>query len=224
MVKNGYDRAYNRLRKQLSRLRQEQALVEAYAADGWRGASREKVKPVAEIKRAKEQITRCKEFIRECVKYCDEAEGDKSIPAELFDEDGELDLDHIFCSKCGGNESTDDNDIILCDGHCDRAYHVRCLVPPVDPESLPEDEGWLCPSCDRKIDMIDIINDEFGTEYEYDTPWEQVLAPGTLPVSPNAADLGVSSPRHAPVDLGRLEGMLAGADLPSEDEEDEDYQ
>jgi len=94
----------------------------------------------------------------------------------------------------------------------------------VDPESLPEDEGWLCPSCDRKIDMIDIINDEFGTEYEYDTPWEQVLAPGTLPVSPNAADLGVSSPRHAPVDLGRLEGMLAGADLPSEDEEDEDYQ
>lgn len=27
------------------------------------------------------------------------------IPAELFDEDGELDLDHIFCSKCRGNES-----------------------------------------------------------------------------------------------------------------------
>lgn len=36
--------------------RHEQALVEAYAADGWRGASREKVKPVAEIKRAKDQV------------------------------------------------------------------------------------------------------------------------------------------------------------------------
>ena len=46
----------NRLRSQLSRLRHEQALVEAYAADGWRGASREKVKPVAEIKRAKDQV------------------------------------------------------------------------------------------------------------------------------------------------------------------------
>ena len=33
-----------------------QALVEAYAADGWRGASRDKVKPLAEIKRAKEQV------------------------------------------------------------------------------------------------------------------------------------------------------------------------
>ena len=30
--------------------------MEAYAADGWRGASRDKVKPLAEIKRAKEQV------------------------------------------------------------------------------------------------------------------------------------------------------------------------
>ena len=36
IVRNAYDRAYNRLKGQLSRLRQEQALVEAYAADGWR--------------------------------------------------------------------------------------------------------------------------------------------------------------------------------------------
>ena len=44
-----------------------------------------------------------------------------------------------------------ENDIILCDGMCNRAYHVRCLVPPVNPEELPEDEGWLCPACDRKV-------------------------------------------------------------------------
>ena len=140
-----------------------------------------------------------------------------------------------------------DNDIILCDGMCNRAYHVRCLVPPVDPEALPEDEGWLCPACDRKVrrgavmrcgkkkeplplplpctaplprthahsppshtpphpctdtlttlphphcpppaqmDMIDLINDEFGTLYDDDTPWQQILAPETLPHSPPAA-------------------------------------
>ena len=259
-----------------------------------------------------------------------------------------------------------DNDIILCDGPCNRAYHVQCLVPPVDPEALPEDEGWLCPACDRKVgaaaaargeggggrrgasglpglaqlrgegpvltcwaeagrqggwpwrprqpsagggahaarcprcaalrpaprlvapppqcDMVDLINDEFGTEYELETPWETILDPATIPKSPNAAGGARSalcarlvvpprchtgpwrergrggprvcfphpyftlsgpagagancptralpprctgavpgSPRGAVVDLGRLEGLLEGADLPSEDEEDEDY-
>lgn len=53
------------------------------------------------------QIKRCKEVIRECVKVCDEAEGDVAIDKTLFDEDGELDMEHIFCSKCRGQECTD---------------------------------------------------------------------------------------------------------------------
>jgi len=80
--------------------------------------------------------------------------------------------------------------------------------PPIDPS---------------QIDMLDIINDEFGTDYDYDTPWDQVLAPGTIPLSPTTAD-AEGLPQSAPVDLTRLESMLAGADLPSEDDEDEDYQ
>ena len=71
--------------------------------------------------------------------------------------------------------------------------------------------------------MIDIINDEFGTDYEYEDPWTKVLSPETLPISPHGVAGGPGSPRAAPVDLGRLDSMLA-ADLPSEDEEDEDYQ
>ena len=43
-----------------------------------------------------------------------------------------------------------ENDIILCDGNCRRAYHEKCLEPPQDITSLPEDEGWLCPACDAK--------------------------------------------------------------------------
>jgi hypothetical protein len=221
-VKTVYTQALSRFQGQLKRLRQEQALVEAYAADGWRGASREKVKPVAEIRRAKEQINRCIKVIRDCVRVCDEAEGDKRIPAEMYDEDGELELDDIFCAKCLGNHSTDDNDIILCDGDCDRAYHVKCLVPAPDVSSLSEDEGWLCPACDTKIDLIDSINEEFGTEYEYNVPWDQILVSDTLPPSPRlAADQGLVN--HQTIDLGRLEGLLEGADLPSEDEDDEDY-
>lgn len=53
--------------------RQETALVDAYDAEGWRGSAREKVRPLEEIRRAKEQIARCKTIIRDCVRYCDEA-------------------------------------------------------------------------------------------------------------------------------------------------------
>ena len=41
------------------------------------------------------------------MKLCEEAEGDKAIPAELYDADGELDEAHIFCAKCLDKESFD---------------------------------------------------------------------------------------------------------------------
>ncbi len=44
-----------------------------------------------------------------------------------------------------------ENDIILCDGSCRRAYHEKCLDPPLVAAALPEDEGWLCPACDAKV-------------------------------------------------------------------------
>lgn len=131
--------------------RQEQALIEAYEAEGWRGAAREKVRPVQEIRRAKAQVRSSVAILRDCLRVCDEAEGDRAIPAELFDADGELDQRHIFCAKCGRNDATDDNDIVLCDGPCNRAYHCNCLVPALDINLLNEDEGWLCPACDHKV-------------------------------------------------------------------------
>ncbi len=69
-------------------------------------------------------------------------------------------VDGVACKPCAAACITavrppppapQENDIILCDGMCNRAYHVKCLVPPVNPEELPEDEGWLCPACDRKV-------------------------------------------------------------------------
>ena len=34
--------------------------------------------------------------------------------------------------------------MLLCDGGCDRGFHLYCLEPPLD--SVPEGK-WLCPSC-----------------------------------------------------------------------------
>lgn len=37
----------------------------------------------------------------------------------------------IFCAKCGSKDLTLDNDIILCDGACERGFHQFCLEPPL---------------------------------------------------------------------------------------------
>jgi len=44
-----------------------------------------------------------------------------------------------------------DNDIVLCDGDCNRGYHEQCLQPRIHAADLPEEEGWLCPACDAKV-------------------------------------------------------------------------
>ncbi len=46
------------------------------------------------------QIEKCKLSMRESLKACEEAGGDAVIPAELYDPNGELDEEHIFCAKC----------------------------------------------------------------------------------------------------------------------------
>ena len=65
--------------------------------------------------------------------------------AKITDESGELDAEDVFCSKCGDAEATDVNDILLCDGFCERAFHQRCVVPHVREEDIPPgDEGQGC--------------------------------------------------------------------------------
>ena len=50
-----------------------------------------------------------------------------------------------------------DNDIVLCDGACNRGYHEQCLQPRIHAQELPEDEGWLCPACDAKVCPLPLL-------------------------------------------------------------------
>lgn len=121
----------------------------------------------------------------------------------------------IFCAKCESTELPADNDIILCDGACERGFHQLCLEPPLlkddsmskpTPNSSsqlaflfflefvvscscfylffftliisfslsvpPDDEGWLCPGCDCKVDCIELLNDSQGTNLSILDTWE----------------------------------------------------
>ncbi|KAK3138249.1 hypothetical protein QOZ80_5AG0366390 [Eleusine coracana subsp. coracana] len=193
-----------RVRYILNRMNYEQSLIEAYANDGWKNQSSEKIRPEKELERAKGEILKCKLRIREVFQNLDSLLTKGKIDESLFDSDGEISCDDIFCATCGSKDVTLNNDIILCDGACDRGFHQNCLNPPLLAEDIPEgDEGWLCPACDCKIDCIDVINELQGSDLSIDDSWEKVF--------PEAAALA----------NGSKQDNLS--DLPSDDSEDDDF-
>ncbi len=52
--------------------------------------------------------------------------------------DSGIDCSDIFCAKCGKGDADDDDDILLCDGFCECAFHMSCLDPvSYTPLTLP---------------------------------------------------------------------------------------
>ncbi|CAM0954547.1 unnamed protein product [Alopecurus aequalis] len=200
---NEFSRIRQRVRYILNRMGYEQNLLNAYEGEGWKRQSVEKIRPEKELERAKAEIVRGKLRIREAFQSLDQLLSVGKLEESLFDSEGEISCDDIVCSICNTQEVTLNNDIILCDGACDRGFHQNCLNPPLLTKDIPAgDEGWLCPACDCKIDCIDIINELHGTNLSIDDSWEKVF--------PEAAAVP-----HGP--------MQNDADLPSDDSEDDDF-
>ena len=161
-----------RIQSQFASIRRHQSLLDAYADDGWRGRGRARPKPQGELARAREKIFSAKLKIREMFETLEFDPREREITT-VEDELGETDAADIFCSACGVADDRSDDDILLCDGFCDRAYHQSCVVPVVKTEDIPpEDEGWLCPRCDARVDVIYVLNDE----YEHDLDQKCVAA------------------------------------------------
>ncbi|KAI3704176.1 hypothetical protein L1987_74391 [Smallanthus sonchifolius] len=190
------------LRYLLNRKKYEQNFIDAYVGEGWKGQSLEKIRPEKEIERAKADIHRYKLKIRDLFKRIDTSCEEGRIPESLYDSEGEIDSEDIFYAKCGQKEVRLDNDIVLCDGACERGFHQFCLDPPLLKEQVPPgDEGWLCPACDCKADCVDLLNDYMGTDLSVEDSWEKVF--------PETAPSG-----------NKLDDNLG---LPSDDSEDDDY-
>ncbi|GIL84557.1 hypothetical protein Vretimale_14607 [Volvox reticuliferus] len=248
-----YRQLLRRVKRQVQHIKQEEHALAVYAAEGWRGGSRKKVQLTYDMHRSRVALERRRAAIREALALCDAPPGLRSIPAELFDEEGELEEHHIFCAVCYSYEMADDDDVILCDGPCNCAFHQNCLDPPVDVSKLPEDEGWLCPACDCKADILDVLYEEFGIEYDINEPWTNILPPSANPLDEgpgpggemDTEGGGVSEdeegsggggggggkqrrrPRRRvkppPPGVVPATGGWLAEDLPSEDEEDEDF-
>ncbi|XP_077224912.1 homeodomain-like protein with RING/FYVE/PHD-type zinc finger domain-containing protein [Tasmannia lanceolata] len=201
-VKDEFSRIKKRFKYLLNRMTYEQSLIDAYSGEGWKGQSLEKIRPEKELQRAKSEILRCKLQIRDLFQRLYTLCSEGKLQGSLFDSDGQINSEDIFCAKCGSKDLSPDNDIILCDGVCDRGFHQMCLEPPLLNEKIPPGD-WLCPGCDCKVDCIDLLNDYQGTNLSIVDSWEKVF--------PEAA--AISSGDRQYDDLG----------LPSDDSEDNDY-
>lgn len=86
-------------------------------------------------------------------------------------DDGSFSLDELTCCVCLNGESSDENDMILCDGHkCFRAYHTQCVHPAIAKEVLEdEDANWFCPFCQSLANSLHTIQ---GLTADADE-WEQ---------------------------------------------------
>ncbi|XP_043713167.1 homeobox protein HAT3.1 isoform X2 [Telopea speciosissima] len=199
-----FSRIRKRLRYLLSRMSYEQSLIDAYSGEGWKGQSSEKIKPEKELQRASTEILRCKQEIRSLFQHIDSSCAEGRLQESLFDSDGQIYSEDIFCAKCGSKDLTSANDIILCDGMCYRGFHQMCLDPPLLKDEIPPgDESWLCPGCDCKVDNINLLNESLGTDLSTNDHWEKVF--------PEAAATAARDEQDG--DLG----------LPSDDSEDDDY-
>ncbi|CAO2194676.1 unnamed protein product [Urochloa humidicola] len=238
--KKDYIKICQRVRYILNRMNYQQSFIQAYASEGWKGQSLEKIRPEKELERAKAEILQCKLRIREAFRNMDAVLSEGKLEESLFDSAGEIYSEDIFCAICGSKDVTLQNDIILCDGACDRGFHQNCLKPPLLTEDIPPgDEGWLCPACLCKADCIVALNELQGSKLSIHDSWEKVF--------PEAASLANDSKQVGASDLppDRIndynselaEGHMMNEDrfsaedddkvdnlgLPSEDSEDDDF-
>ncbi|XP_031382789.1 pathogenesis-related homeodomain protein [Punica granatum] len=199
-------RLQRRTRYLLIRMKMEQNLLDAYSGEGWKGQSREKIKPVKELLRAKKQILKCKLGIRDAIEQLDTLSSVGRIEESVIAPDGSIYHEHIFCAKCMQGEAAPDNDIILCDGPCNRGFHQKCLVPPLDSENIPpEDQGWFCKICNLKMEILDSVNAHLGTCFSSGSSWQEIFK------------------EEAALSDAGIETFDQDDEWPSDDSKDDDY-
>uniref|UniRef100_A0A1D1YNF0 Pathogenesis-related homeodomain protein n=1 Tax=Anthurium amnicola TaxID=1678845 RepID=A0A1D1YNF0_9ARAE len=197
-------RLQRRTRYLLIRMKLEQNLIDAYSAEGWKGQSREKIKPEKELQRARKQILNCKLGIRDAIHQLELLSSEGCIEESMISPDGSVHHEHIFCAKCKSREAFPDNDIVLCDGTCNCAFHQKCLEPPLA-KVPPGDQGWLCKFCECKVEILEAVNAHLGTCFSVNSGWEDIFKEA-------ATGLDGGNPYLDPAQ-----------EWPSEDSQDDDY-
>jgi len=157
---------------QISKCRSARFFVDSYAKDhdAGRGDKGQRIRPTGELDKYKAKYKAAKAEITSVL-----AEVAGLHPGVRWggrgdaedDDDGSVDVEEVACTICGAFESTDDNDIFMCDNAgCFRAFHAKCCDPPLEAEDLGgPDDDWFCHQCNCLENCIEAINEDWETEY-----------------------------------------------------------
>uniref|UniRef100_M1CSX0 Homeobox domain-containing protein n=1 Tax=Solanum tuberosum TaxID=4113 RepID=M1CSX0_SOLTU len=210
-------RLQRRTRYLLIKMKLEQNLIDAYSAEGWKGQSREKIRPERELQRAKKQILNCKLGIREIVHHLDLLSSAGQIDDSAIAPDGSVHHEHIICAKCKLQEAFPDNDIILCDGTCNCAFHQECLDPPLSTENkqnfTPESHNF----CLAKWLLAHILFMRTYSKRNDNLQYRQMMKAGFANFASNIFK------EEALLPEGEESLLCPEQDWPSDDSEDDDY-
>ena len=181
---------------QIAKARSAAFFIETYAMDANRGSKR--VQPKQELAKAKATLKAARSEIRNVLEevaglhseirwgtekeLTEEDRNADLVPdeAKIREEDQNLpgiNVEEVACSICGQYESTDDNDIIMCDRtNCFRAFHVKCCEPVMTAEMLGgPDEDWFCHQCSTIDNIVEKVNEYFDKNYTC-AGWKDVFA------------------------------------------------
>lgn len=120
-----------------------------------------------ELKRIQGKVKSWKKAIVSTMKAIESENQEHKRWPELgeADEENMVEVSHILCSACNGEE-TDDNDILFCDREgCFRAYHQLCLQPPITLQDFDPEQDWFCWQCECLDDCLDLISERLGEEH-----------------------------------------------------------
>jgi hypothetical protein len=88
-------RLQRRTRYLLIKMKMQQNLIDAYATEGWKGQSREKIRPDKELERARKEILNCKLGLRDAIRQLDLLSSVGSMEEKVIASDGSIHHDHV---------------------------------------------------------------------------------------------------------------------------------